>query len=105
MSHYLKYLNDRYGSIASKVIVVFDGYGTAYSTKTDEHVHRNQGVAMSADINITNPDMLLSVKKNSFLHNTRNNIQLINLISRKVHNNDIMSIQAKGDVGALIVKR
>ena len=103
-SQYLKYLNDRYSSIASEIVVVFDGYDTEYSTKTDEHSHRNQGVSISADINITNPDMLLSVKKNSFLRNTRNKNQLIKLICKKLHSNDIVSIQAEGDADFLIVK-
>ena len=70
-SQYLKYLNDRYSSIASEIVAVFDGYDSEYSTKTDEHTHRNQGVSVSADINITNSDMLLSVKKSSFLRNTK----------------------------------
>ena len=44
-SQYLKYLNDRYGSIASEIVVVVDG-NVGYSTKADEHAHRNQGVTM-----------------------------------------------------------
>ena len=55
VSQYLKYLNDRYSRIASEIVVVFDGYDTEYSPKTDEHSHRNQGVSISADINITKP--------------------------------------------------
>ena len=43
-SQYLKYLNDRYGSIASEIVVVDGNVG--YSTKADEHAHRNQGVTM-----------------------------------------------------------
>ena len=48
--------------------------------------------------------MLPSDKKNSFLHNTRNKIQLIKLISRKLHSNGIIFIQAEGDADVLIVK-
>ena len=44
-SQYLKYLNDRYGSIASEIVVVVDG-DVGYSTKAEEHAHRNQGVTM-----------------------------------------------------------
>ena len=103
-SQSLKYFNDRYSSIASEIVVVFDGSDTEYSTKTDEHSHRNQGVLISADISITNPDMLLSVKKNSFLRNARNKNQLAKLICKKPHSNDIVSIQAEGDADFLIVK-
>ena len=103
-SQYLKYLNDRYSSIGSEIAVVFDGYDTENSTKTDKHSHRNQGVSISVDINITYPDMLLSVKKNSFLRNTRNKNQLIKLIWKKLHSNDIVSIQADGDADFLIVQ-
>ena len=101
-SHYLKYLNDRYVSIVSEIVVVFDGYDAANSTH--EHAHINHGVTMLADINFISPDMLLSVKENPFLHNTRNEIQLIKLISRKLHINGIVSIQADGDPDVLIVK-
>ena len=33
VTHYLNYLNDRFSSIASNVIVVFDSYNSTYSTK------------------------------------------------------------------------
>ena len=48
--------------------------------------------------------MLLSVKKNHFLRNTRNKNQSIKLICKKLHSNDIVSIQAEGDADFLIVK-
>ena len=92
---YLKYLNNRYGSNASEIVGVFDGYDTAYSRRTDEYAHRNQGVTLSPDINITNPDILLSVKKNSFSITRGNEIQLIKLKSGKHHSNGIVSIQAE----------
>ena len=47
------------------------------------------------------PEILLSIKKNSFLHNTRDKIQLIKLISRKLHSNGILSIQAEGNANQM----
>lgn len=40
-SQHLKYLNDKYSSNASEIVVVFDGY-IAYSTKMDKHTHINR---------------------------------------------------------------
>ena len=48
--------------------------------------------------------MLLSVKKNHFLRKTRNKNQSIKLICKKLHSNDIVSIQAEGDADFFIVK-
>ena len=49
-------------------------------------------------------DMLLSVKKTSFLCTNRNKKQLIKLLCQKLLNNNIESIQVETDAYVLAVK-
>ena len=55
--HIINYLNNS----ASKVAVVFDGYGDIHSTKSIEHSRRSEGTVVGPDIKIGNLQMKVLV--------------------------------------------
>ena len=79
----------------SKVLIVFDGYGSGPTTKDETHQQRTSS-EMGVDVNFI-LDMLLKMKKKQFLANTRNKQKFINLLGLEMQKED--DIQVKHSLG------
>lgn len=95
---YIQYLERHY----PRAIVVFDGYGGGPTTKDETH-QRRIGKEMGVDVDVRG-DMLLEMKKKSFLANPRNKQKFINLLGSLLSEQPDIQVQhAEGDADYDIV--
>lgn len=95
---YVQYLKRNY---ASNIHVVFDGY-IQNSTKIMERIRRSKKL-LCVDI-FFNEDMQLTVQQEKFLANTNNKSKFIELLKKKLIENNILVHKAEDDADTLIVK-
>ena len=81
--------------------IVFDGYGNGPSTKDETH-QRRAGSEMGVHVDIT-PDMLLKMKKKTFLANTSNKQKFLNLLGSEMEQEGIQISHSSGDADYDIV--
>ena len=94
---YCSYVTRKYGN----AIVVFDGYDEL-STKNMTHQRRASGKA-GATVTFTE-DMIVTLKKDNFLANSKNKQRFFNMLSRFLQENNCPTYHAEGDADVLIVK-
>ena len=100
--HYVSFVKRKYGK-HEHICVVFDGYDDILSTKTHEHARR-KGTA-SSNVNITHDSMQVTAKREVFLRNSRNKVQLIKLLKRQLASSGIASYVSVGDADVMIVEK
>ena len=83
--------------------VVFDGYDDPLSTKTHEHARR-KGLS-SADVNISDLSIRVTVKKKAFLGNPHNKMELIRILRDRFALSGITTEQSVGDADVLVVEK
>lgn len=82
-------------------LIVFDGYGSGPSTKDETH-QRRRGREMGVDVDVTG-DMLLKMKKKSFLANPRNKQRFIDLLGSQLEKDGTNVKHSSGDADYDIV--
>ena len=70
---------------------MFDGYGNGPSNKDETHKRRS-GSEMGANVDLT-PDMMLPMKKKSFLANPNNKQRFINLLASVMEKEDGIAVK------------
>ena len=95
---YRQYLESRYG----KCTVVFDGYDSGPSTK--DHEHRRRIKTSSAYAKIP-PFMSAHTDSSTFLSNSQNKSQFINILSEHLRSFQREVVQSPSDADTMIVKR
>lgn len=98
-NHYIRYLRNNYGN---NVIVVFDGYRNINCTKSAERYRRSLKNA-STDL-IFDENMPLKIRQEKFLANSNNKSRFIEMLRKKLADNNIFSCQAEGDADTLIIQ-
>ena len=94
----------KYGCF-KEIHLVFDGYGDHCSTKTDEHEERKRAGKVASNVIIYEAgDTIVSCKKEEFLRNKHNTIQLIHLLQNRLSDAGIKTSQSEGDADTLIFK-
>ena len=97
--YYTKFIKNNYGKYGS-MCVVFDGYDDPLFTKAHEHARR-KGLS-SADINISDLSMHVTVKRKAFQHNPHNNMELVRVLRDRFASNGIATEQSRSDADALV---
>lgn len=77
---YVQYIRKHFHN--AHIVIVFDGYDSGPSTKDETH-QRRTGNDMGVDVAFT-PNMLLKMKKKSFLDNPRNKQKFIRLLASEL---------------------
>jgi hypothetical protein len=95
---YLDYVTKRY----QNVVVVFDVYPNYPTTKDVTHTRRSRGIT-GPEIHFTE-NMPCKSRKETFLSNTKNKQNFINLLGRTLSSNGIRVNQAEADADLDIVK-
>lgn len=79
------------GNHYHNALVVFDGYGRGPSTKDETHQRRTGG-EVGADVDFT-PDMLLKMKKKTFLANKQNKQKFIDLLGSEMQKEEGIEVK------------
>ena len=88
---------------SSPLIVVFDGYGEASSTKDHEHKRRAGKVAKVAPDILITPSLTINFDQEAVLANTTNKRQFIELLMQYMNKLGIVCKQSHGDADTDIV--
>ena len=95
---YVRYILRNYGN---NTIIVFDGYEEV----TTKAVERNRRALRNATVDIIfTEDMELKIAQEKFLSNNKNKSRFITLLKKKLSDNNISCMQAKGDADRLIIE-
>ena len=97
----MKFINLAHPS--QRVCVVFYVYTDPNSTKSEEHRQRNAGKKSSPNI-VIKSSLKLACKKQEFLFNSYNKMQLIEMLKKVLDENGIEAVQSTGDADVMIVK-
>ena len=73
-----------------------------FPLKCTEHAQRGQ-ITISSNVSV-GAEMKVTTKRESFLRNKNNKIQLIEFLCQKLNQNLIATSQSEGDADILIVK-
>lgn len=97
---YVTYILKHYGTNCT---VVFDGYSNvANSTKNSEQ-NRRYNTKKSVDIHF-GENTVVTTKQDQFLSNEKNKSRLISMLSAKLKDNGIESLESSGDADTLIIR-
>ena len=97
--HYIRYLRNNYGN---NVFVVFDGFRNTNYTKLAERYCRSLK-KVSTDL-IFEENMPLKICQEKFLANSNNKSRFIEMLRKKLGDNNIFSCQAEGDADTINIQ-
>ena len=97
---YIQYIQNRFSKYES-VIIIFDGYNTQLSIKSEQKRRTSQVTA--ADVVLTR-DMTLTTTCEVFLRNTRNKDQFIKALLVQLKESGFLIYESEGDADTFIVK-
>ena len=103
LQSYIGYIQKRFSTSHSTVIVVFDGYNHAMSIKASEHKRRTSQVTAS-DI-VFKDEMTPTTTREVFLRNAKNKDKFIKALSKRLREIGVITYQSDGDADTLIVQK
>ena len=98
-NHYVNYVTGKYYD----AVVVFYAYRSGPTTKYTAHLRRTKGIT-GAKVYLTQ-NTPFKTEKEQFLSNPDNKLDFIFALSRCLEENELNTINAKGDADVIIVKR